>query len=312
MKFSPIILFAYNRPEHLRNTIESLLKCKNVEKYSIYFFSDGPKSEKVIEDVRKVREILKSIKGFKSVEIVERPINFGLAKSVITGITDVLQRNEDCIVLEDDLEFSENFLDFMNEGLELYKMNKKIFSLGGYTPKLEIPGNYLQDVFLSYRCCTWGWATWKDRWDKVDWDIIDYNKFIRNPWQREQFNRGGRDMTSLLTMQMEKKIDSWGIRWDYAHYKNRSYCLRPIASLVNCTGLDGSGVHCGSTNSYSVNLKVNNISLPSFNKLKLNKYINFNFARFYDGQDADQIKKIRAKAFVKSILLPIIRVFKNA
>ena len=280
----PIVLFVYNRPTHTRCTIESLLTNALSRDSDLYIFSDAPKQKADVDRVREVRKYIRSISGFNKINIVEQPINLGLAQSIISGVTSVINRYGRSIVLEDDLLISPLFLEAMNYCLVHFQEDERVFSIGGYTPAFKIPISYSDRWFLSYRCCTWGWATWESRWKKVDWEVRDYKDFLGCMQSRERFNRGGQDMERLLEMQMTGKIDSWAIRWDYAHFKHDSFCLRPINPLVANTGNDGSGVHCGVTGKYDVTLNSTDQNLPVGGQINLNEAINKKFATFYDGR----------------------------
>src|SRR5699024_3409085 len=106
--------------------------------------------------------------------------NKGLANSVISGVTKVIDKFGKVIVIEDDLISSTDFLSYMNNALEFYEMNKSIWSISGYNIPIDIPSNYKHDVYLSYRGCSWGWATWKNRWNQTDWSVKDYDAFKSN------------------------------------------------------------------------------------------------------------------------------------
>lgn len=285
MNLAPIVLFVFNRPEHTRKTIESLQNNSLAAKSELYVFADGARDKSDIDKVNAVQAIIDGVAGFKSISVIRRPQNFGLAKSVIEGVFEVIAKYGSAIMVEDDLQFSPFFLDYMNEALIRYKDDPRIFSIGGYSPSLVMPDGYSDDSYLSYRCCTWGWATWLDRWNKVDWDVADFDEFINNPDAVRQFNRGGDDMSQILKLQMTGKVNSWGIRWDYAHFKNDTYCFRPAYSIVGNTGNDGSGVHCGATDKFDVKLNTKpDFNFPAPGKLQLNLEINNKFATFYDGR----------------------------
>jgi len=286
MSIAPIILFVFNRPEHTKKTIESLKKNQLIQDSELFVFSDGSRGKIDDENVEAVRRLVDGLGGFRKITIRKRSANFGLANSVIAGMTEVIDRYGKAIVIEDDLLFSHNFLDYMNEALSRYENDPRIFSVGGYSPPLEIPKDYQADSYLSYRCCTWGWGTWKNRWDKVDWNIKDFESFSQNEAMVSLFNRGGEDMFQILKLQMEGKISSWGIRWDYAHFKNEAYCFRPTYSIVGNTGNDGSGVHCGATIKFNVIINAKKDFLfPRPGQLKVNEEINRRFATFYDGKE---------------------------
>lgn len=131
----------------------------------------------------------------------------------------------------------------MNEALGFYKDDKKIWSISGYTPNLKCLDNYDKDLFLSPRASSWGWATWKDRWDEIDWSIQDWKNFKQDKFAIKSFNQGGNDMFKMLETQMLGKIDSWAIRWCYNQFQHNSYTVYPTESKVVNNGFDSKGTH---------------------------------------------------------------------
>jgi len=127
-------------------------------------------------------------------------------------------------------------------------------SLRGYNFPISIPGEYWYDAYFGYRCMSWGWGSWADRWGSVDWDIRDYRSFLADAESRCHFNRGGEDLTEMLKVQMAGKIDSWAIRWCYAHYSHNAFCLYPVISKVLNIGHDASGTHGRKSSRFFVNL----------------------------------------------------------
>lgn len=257
MSLSPVVIFAYNRPDHLRKTAESLALNTLAKESNLYIYIDGPKKEADIEKVGEVKYIAHHLTGFESIQIVESQVNNGLAKSVISGITEIINISGKVIVVEDDLVTSPHFLSYMNNALRFYESDRRVMSISAYNypPSLfEIPANYHKDVFYSLRNSSWGWGTWKDRWERVDWSVADYNDFIRDGQSLRDFNRGGEDLARMLRMQQEGRINSWAIRFSYAHYKHNAYSVAPVFSYVNNIGHDGSGTHTRKSNRYANDL----------------------------------------------------------
>lgn len=256
-QLAPVVIFVYARPEHTKKMIESLSKNKLAKQSDVWIFSDYAKKESAIDKVNQVRKYIHGIKNegyFKEVHIIEEQKNKGLANSVIEGVGKIIKEFDKVIVVEDDLILTENFLEYMNEALEFYKEDNRIWSISGYNVPMTIPKKYNKDIYLNYRGCSWGWATWKDRWDLVDWKVEDYKSFKRNIFKRKKFNRGGEDMALMLDSQVKGKIDSWAIRWCYEQSKRDMYTIYPVKSLVYNDGLDGSGTHSGTNNAFSVTI----------------------------------------------------------
>ncbi len=276
---APIVLFVYNRLEHTKKTIEALKNNSLASKSELFIYSDGPKNDDVKEKVKEVREYIKTIKGFKNITIIERKVNFGLAKSIISGVTEIFRSFDKVIVLEDDLITTPDFLEYLNEGLFVFDIRKDIFSITGINYLINFPQDYDKDIFLFYRCASWSWATWKDRWEKVDWKVKDFNEFIKDKQKVRLFNRGGEDMSDMLTAQLKGKINSWAIRWCYAHFKNSAYCVYPKYAKARNIGFDGSGIHCSATTikfdtilsdkkiSFDKDIKINNEIVKEMQKL---------------------------------------------
>lgn len=246
---APIVLFVYNRPLHTQRTVESLQRNDLAVDSDLYIFSDGPKDNTTDlqrNEINKVRQYIHTISGFRNVTICESATNKGLAHSVIDGVTSVIKKYGKVIVVEDDLELNPYFLRYMNDALSFYEEYKHIFMIGGYNYPIDIPSNYQYDIYVSYRCESWGWATWKDRWNKADWNIENY-KIIQHPNKCliHKFNRGGADLYNMLLDQYHHKIDSWAIRWQNCLFENDGLCISPIKTFVQNLGFDGTGVHCG-------------------------------------------------------------------
>lgn len=302
MDLAPIAFFVYNRPEHTKKSIDSLAKNYWTKDSILYVFSDGPRNEKDSSLINKVREIIKNTDGFKKVKIIESDKNLGLANSIIGGVSEVIKRHGTVIVIEDDLIMARNFLRFTNEALQFYKDNDKVFSITGYNfpPSLmNIPKDYNKDVYFSPRCSSWGWGTWEDRWVKADWELKDFDSFIKDKKQQRLYNYSGDDKTEMLIAQKTGKIDSWAIRWDYAHFKNDAFCVYPVHSFVDNIGFDRSGRHCDDYMGYSHGGKLEekeyNIKLEPVAKLDKKAMREFRkiFSRGF---------KYRAKQLIKRII----------
>jgi hypothetical protein len=233
---SPIIIFTYLRIDNLKITIKNLGKNYGAQEYDLFIFSDGPKyfKDKII--VEKLREYLKTIDGFKSVTITESEINKGLASSVIFGVSEVLKNFDRAIVLEDDLITSPNFLEFMNASLNQYENESDVISISGYSfPKIY---NKNSDAYLLNRSWSWGWATWRNRWDKIDWQVNAYSTFSKDQKLKKQFSALGSDVNLMLKRQMEGKLDSWLIRFVFHQFQVKGITVYPTISKVTNNGWD--------------------------------------------------------------------------
>lgn len=282
MNYSPIALFVYNRLSHTKKSVEALLNNYGSDNCELFIFSDGAKDAADIDKVAELRKYLRTIKGFRTIQIFESENNKRLANSIINGITSVFEKNSTIIVLEDDLVTSPYFIEFMNNALCSYSP-EKIWSIAGYCPPIYIPSQYTYTTFIAHRNCSWGWATWKENWEKTDWTIKDFEQFICNKKLRNKFERGGNDLSVMLMKQKKGIINSWSIRFNYAAFKNNLPTIYPCFSMVSNQGADGSGTHMKRSSKYRSELSQHELSPDTFYKGdSTEKDITKNFKLFYN------------------------------
>lgn len=255
MELAPIVLFVYNRPEHTQKTLAHLQQNKLAGQSQLFIFSDGPKNSAGSAKVEEVRAIIRSTTGFLSVSIIEQKQNFGLATSVINGVSKVLESHSKVIVLEDDLISAPDFLDFMNHTLETYKNEQKIFSVSGYSYPLDILKKYPFSGYFSHRGSSWSWGTWADRWFTIDWEVKDRATFSSNSALQKEFNQTcGPDLSNMLMKQFNGEIDSWAVRFAYDAFKQKKLHVLAAKNKINNIGHDNSGTHSPKTDKYTVPL----------------------------------------------------------
>lgn len=301
---APIVLFVYNRPCHTQQTVKALQRCERASESELYIFADGPKecaSEEIQQKITEVRQYIHSIEGFRSIHIEESSKNKGLANSIITGVSKVIEKCGKVIVIEDDLIVHPFFLRFMNEALDFYQGDSRIYSIGGFNYGFNVPTNYRKDIYIVHRSESKGWGTWANRWKDVDWDITDSVTFFSHDKEIKKFNRGGIDMSGMLQRQLNGQIDSWAIRWDYHLYKHNAFCLRPIKTFAKNIGFDGSGVHSGSSPDENYHAALYNLAeykIHLVKNIKQDNKIAINFRNFWGEEEPVPIFK-RTKRLIK-------------
>jgi hypothetical protein len=232
---SPIVLFTYKRFELLKITIQCLSDNFLASDSDLIIYSDGANSidEKLVID--NIRTYLKTISGFKSLTIHESPSNKGLAASIIQGVTDVLKVYPSAIVLEDDLLTSKNFLSFMNQALDFYQDFPQVLSISGYSPNIKSLKE--DEVYFTKRSSSWGWACWREKWNKIDWESSYYDNFKNNPILKSKFNEMGSDLSFMMKKQMQGIINSWAIRFNFHQFQYQMYSVHPAISKIKNIGL---------------------------------------------------------------------------
>jgi hypothetical protein len=249
IQLAPIILFAYNRPLHTRKVLEALQRNELASSSHLVVYVDGPKpnaSDEQTERIEAVREIVKKGKWCGSVEYHFSDKNIGCRNSIIQGITEVFSRFESAIILEDDIVTAPSFLTFMNKCLTFYKDYEAVFSISGRTlpeEKFSLPKDYSYDAFVSLRQLNSGWATWKDRWKKIDWDLSFVDELLAQPAMCKAYSRGGDDLIPMLLDQKEGRSDAWDIQFTYNQFRQHAVSIIPKYSYTDNIGGDGSGTH---------------------------------------------------------------------
>ncbi|HHQ4724713.1 TPA: hypothetical protein ACSP5O_002409 [Aeromonas veronii] len=288
--YAPICLFVYNRFEHTVKTIAALQQNTIAAFSDIYIFSDAPRNEKADEEVRLVREFIKTITGFKSITIIEADKNKGLARSIISGVSHVIELHGKVIVFEDDLISSPITLEYLNLMLGHYEEHNEVMSITSYSyPRetVEISSGYEYENYFTGRPCSWGWATWRDRWELIKWDGEIYNEYRNNViMQREFMKYSGVDIDRMLKKQLDGDIDSWAVRFVFNCFLLKKVASYPTRSYITNIGSDGSGTHKGVnedkiTNKVllnelpekiSMNFKIEPDILKCFNRFVKKKY----------------------------------------
>ena len=247
MKYAPIIISVYDRLDHLKKCIESLQKNELACYSELYVISDAAYKEEHIPLIDAVRTYINGITGFKKVYPVFRERNMGGNQSIRLAYQNILQIYDSFISLEDDIVVSSDFLQYMNTALEFYKNDERIFSICGFKAPFLLPKDYKGDVYF-YPCNSpWGIATWKDRWEQVDWEIQDWKELVNNKKQQKAFNKNGSDMYSMLKGYMEGKNHSWAIRFCYNQFKLGKYSVCPFLSKINNEGFGENATNCKQT-----------------------------------------------------------------
>jgi hypothetical protein len=291
MSYAPILLFVYNRPEHTRRCIESLLKNSLASESNLFIYADGAKDSTQQEAVNEVRNYIRSIQGFKQITLMERSENWGLARNIINGVTTQVNRYGKVIVLEDDLVVAPYFLQFMNDALEVYKNEPRVGHIQAcdFTQDSSLPA-----TFLIKWTGSWGWATWDRAWKHFN---PNGNELLQELEERKltyvfDFN-GKYGFTRMLRRQIEGKNNSWAIRWNASLFLKDILSLNVGRSLVQNEGFDGSGTNCGGGGLYASHLYLQPLFITPISPIEENKEARQAFIRYYARTNSCWAKAIR-------------------
>ena len=288
---SPILLFTYNRLAHTRRYVEALLKNPLATESELFIYSDGTKDALQQESVNEVRQYIHTIRGFRQITIIERNENWGLARSIIDGVTTQVNRYGKVIVLEDDLVVAPHFLQFMNDALETYKNEPKVGHIQAcdFTQDPTLP-----ETFLIKWTGSWGWATWDRAWKHFN---PNGKELLNELTQRKltytfDFN-GKYGYTRMLRRQIEGKNNSWAIRWNASLFLKGILSLNVGRSLVQNEGFDGSGTNCGGGGLYASTLHMEKLPVVPIVPIEENKEARQAYVRYYARTNSFWAKAIR-------------------
>ncbi|MEL6949442.1 MAG: hypothetical protein AAGM16_04860 [Pseudomonadota bacterium] len=239
---APIAVFAFNRPDHLAATLAALLRCRGADESPIHVFADGPRHSGEADAVDATRRVAVDMLGDRA-EFRFAEGNQGLAASISAGVGELVERFGRVIVVEDDLELSQEFLSYMNAALNRFEASPEILQVSGFS--YEVASFSDRDEGLVFPLTTtWGWATWERAWRRYDPEATDWEQLISDKTLARRFNLDGAyDYTTMLKRQMRGQLDSWGIRWYWSVFRAGGLVVYPPQTLVVNRGMDGSGTH---------------------------------------------------------------------
>ena len=289
--YAPILLFVYNRPEHVRRNIQALLKNELAAESELFIYSDAAKDETSQAAVKEVRAFIRSIQGFKKITITERAENWGLARSIIDGVTTQINRYGRVIVLEDDLVVAPHFLQFMNDALETYRDEERggHIQAGDFTHDPSLP-----DTFLIKWTGSWGWGTWDRAWKHFNADGKALLTELESRKLTYTFDFNGKyGYTRMLRRQIEGKNNSWAIRWNASLFLKGILSLNVGKSLVQNEGFDGSGTNCGGGGLYASELYMERLPVKKISPIEENIQARNAYVRYYARTNSFMAKAIR-------------------
>ncbi len=254
---APILLIAFNRPDHFNKTLFALCKNNLAKESKLIISIDGPKNK---NDENAQKLIFKSIENasenFKSIHIIKNKKNKGLAINIVNSVSNILKEHKKIIVIEDDLITSKSFLKFMNDALDFYEDKKKIWHINGHN--IINYHHKKNEIFLWRFMNCWGWATWEDRWLNFE---KNPNRLI-NSFNKEMIFRFNLDGTCFFWDQVKKnqtgELNTWAIFWYATIFEKDGICVSPWFSYVKNIGFDGSGTNCKDNKLLNKQTELNN------------------------------------------------------
>lgn len=271
MNMAPIIVFAYDRPDHLSQTLGALAKNELAKESVLYVYCDGAREyggvavcsegvavrggsyitkrygkmycakeayEAYIHRIAEVRKVAKSQTGFKEVHVVEREKNFGLADNIVGAVTEIVNQYGRVIAFEDDIVTTRGCLTYLNDALELYKDDEQVMHISAwmYPNKGQFPTTFFYDVPYP----AGGWATWQRAWQHFNPDVADHVWYWQGKW-KEFDVEGENHLSKQLLMNLDGTLKTWFIKWYSSMRRMNGMCLYPGTAMSNNIGWDTTG-----------------------------------------------------------------------
>ena len=245
MTKTPVVMISFNRPDLVRLTMRNVSLAEGANDREITMFIDGPRND---SDKAKQNEIFDIVESYQDIlprlKIVRRDRNLGCRGNIVDAITTELNRSGRAIVIEDDILVSRTFLRYMDEALEFYENDKRIWCINAYqNPYFKVPKGYRFDLYLNPVNMCWGWGTWKDRWQGVDFDLKTWEVDKQDAALIARLNKAGRQIIPMIDAQYAGRLKTWDVQCTYHVVKNGLRCVEPIHQLSKNVGFGFGGEH---------------------------------------------------------------------
>lgn len=238
----PVVLFVFNRPDHLSRVLEQLRRNKIAK---LYVFCDGSRGPEDEEGVAAVRKTIQEIDWVEK-EVFESPKNKGLSPSIIEGLGKLFKIHERLIVVEDDIVVAPGFYNYMLKSLEYYKDEKSVYGVTGtcYPIGEKVLKDSKYDTYLERRFCSWGWGMWRRAWEQLDFDVKKLAKKYE-PIQDQTASLAGSDMAMMAPMALSGELGgSWDVLIGINLLVQKKTFVWPTTNFVENDGI-GTGTHTG-------------------------------------------------------------------
>lgn len=249
-QFAPVLIPTLNRYEHLRRCVESLSRCTHADKTDLYIALDYPANDSHWEGYNKIKDYLNEISGFKSVNIIIRDKNFGATQNFTDAREQIFQKYDRIIFSEDDNEFSPNFLDYINKGLDKFEDDPRVIAICGYIYPFKTSINSEYKYFYGKAFSAWGYGSWKNKPPHSEpYSSLELNNFLKSKFIRNKIKYYDERKLYLIKDYLRYNIEPYGDRSVVINILvNDKYCIFPTISKVRNWGHDGTGIHCGEMN----------------------------------------------------------------
>ncbi len=259
-----VLFLVFNRLDVTQKVFKEIQRAKPPR---LYIASDGARETMKGEDkkVRAVREyIVANINWDCEVKTLFRDKNLGCKYAVSGSIDWFFEQEEMGIILEDDCLPSQSFFWYCEELLETYKDDMRIWHIAGN----NFHFGWKRDKDYSYYFggiygSIWGWASWRNRWNKYDVELRNYDEVMRKEYLESSYDGSDAVKGRIGDFKHIKQgLDTWDFQWVYTRWINNGLTVVPIVNLVKNLGFGGNATHTHTTNDKRADMKFFDIELP--------------------------------------------------
>lgn len=242
----PVAIFTFNRPQLTERLIGILAQLKPSR---ILVVSDGPRPD-VADDEKKCSDVRRLFENLPWECHIDRNFaarNMGSFARNSSGLGWVFEQVEEAIILEDDCLPDPSFFAYCEELLERYRDNPRVGLISGNN-FLNSKYQHGQSSYLySAYATTWGWASWRSTWQKVNLDMPYWTEFRDSGKLRESVLTSVEEKywkniyNSILMGRMK---NAWDYQLILTCLKFNLFTVIPSANLVSNVGFGPDGTHC--------------------------------------------------------------------
>lgn len=253
-----VLMLVFNRPDVTEQVFQAV---RNARPPRLYVAADGPRPGRPQDEetTAQVREVFKQVDWPCEVHTRFLTENLGCRNAVSSAIDWFFSKEEQGIVLEDDVLPSPAFFSYCDTMLERYKHDERVFSVVGNNlvePWYQHPESY----FFSKVFFVWGWASWRRAWQHYDVNMsawpntrLQVNALPYTPNQK--LHHAYWDL--VFDLAFKNQISTWDHQWTFAHWENNAVCVTPANNLVRNIGFGADATHTsGSDPEYVKRLQV--------------------------------------------------------
>ncbi len=234
----PILFIIFNRVD----TALEVMKAIAIQRPArLYIAADGPRSNRETEagQTQEVRSaVLATVDWPCEVKTLFQDRNLGCRRGVIAAIDWFFANEPEGIILEDDVVPSPDFFRFCGEMLDRFRDDPRVMMISG-TNQLGT-GRTSSRYFLSSLGSIWGWASWRDAWQRYDEGMTGWNDAFATELDRRHGRATARYLRHIFDFHRKHDVDTWDTQWSYTIQANDGLAVMSEANLIRNVGVIGT------------------------------------------------------------------------